>query len=264
MTPDSQPNLSAVILAAGKGARMNSDLPKVMHEVAGRPMVNWVVETCRNAGAQRIIVVIGHGGDLVREALSDNSDVEFVEQSEQLGTGHAVDMARELFSEDSNNHAFVLCGDGPLIRAETMQTLLDTHVENSASATLATAVIPDPTGYGRIVRDESGAFQRIVEHKDATEDELAIDEVNPSYYCFQSGDLFEHLAQISNENAGGEYYLTDVFEVLLDAGKRVAVVAAVPPEDVLSINTPDDLAKVESLLLDRSRPSNDTVKETTR
>ena len=137
--------------------------------------------------------------------------------------------------------------------------LLDTHVEGSASATLATAVIPDPTGYGRIVRDTEGVFQRIVEHKDASEDELTLDEVNPSYYCFHSGSLFEQLARISNDNAGGEYYLTDVFTLLLDAQKHVAVVAAVPPEDVLSINTLDDLAKVEGLLLDRSSPPNDTV-----
>ena len=202
--------------------------------------------------------------ELVQDSLDGHSDIEFVEQSEQLGTGHAVDMARMLMSESPESNVFVLCGDGPLIRTETMQALLDTHVEGSASATLATAVIPDPTGYGRIVRDTEGVFQRIVEHKDASEDELTLDEVNPSYYCFHSGSLFEQLARISNDNAGGEYYLTDVFTLLLDAQKHVAVVAAVPPEDVLSINTLDDLAKVEGLLLDRSSPPNDTVQEATR
>jgi bifunctional UDP-N-acetylglucosamine pyrophosphorylase/glucosamine-1-phosphate N-acetyltransferase len=260
---DSQPILSAIILAAGKGERMNSDLPKVMHEVAGRPMVHWVVEAARQVGAERIVVVVGYGGDLVRESLGDNPDLEFVEQAEQLGTGHAVDMARSLFADTNDSPVFVLCGDGPLIRTETMQALLDAHLEERASATLATAVIPDPTGYGRIIRTADGAFERIVEHKDASEDELMIDEVNPSYYCFQSGSLFEQLARISNNNAGGEYYLTDVFKLLIDANQHVALVAAVPPEDVLSINTPEDLSKVEGLLLNRTRPSNDAVKETT-
>ncbi|MBC03641.1 MAG: hypothetical protein CMJ34_10125 [Phycisphaerae bacterium] len=240
--------VDAVILAAGKGTRMQSDLPKVMHEVAGRPMVHWVVDACRDAGASRIVVVVGHRAELVRDSLSDQSDVEFVTQEEQLGTGHAVDQAREALAGSPDHDVLVLCGDGPLIRTETLRILLDRHRESGADATLATAVIEDPAGYGRIVRDENGDFARIVEQKDADETELAIREVNPSYYCFRTGRLFDRLSRTSNDNANGEYYVTDVFGITRTDGDRVAVVDAVPAEDILSINTPDQLAEVDEIL----------------
>ena len=248
---DTSSKLDAIILAAGKGTRMQSDLPKVMHEVAGRPMINWVIDASRKAGARRIIVVIGHRGDLLRDELAGQDDIEFVEQSEQLGTGHAVDMARAAMADSPENDVFVLCGDGPLIRPETLDALLLKHTEDGAAATLATAIIEDPGGYGRIARDEAGNFDRIVEQKDATEEQLAIREINPSYYCFRSGDLFEQLSRISNDNASGEYYVTDVFRLLLDAGQGVSVVAAVPAEDVLSINTLDHLSEVDSIMRNR-------------
>ena len=242
------PSVDAVILAAGKGTRMQSDLPKVMHEVAGRPMVHWVVDACRDAGASRIVVVVGHRAELVRDSLSDQSDVEFVMQEEQLGTGHAVDQAREALATSPSHDLLVLCGDGPLIRTETLRILLDRHRDSGAAATLATAVIEDPSGYGRIVRDENGDFARIVEQKDANETELAIREVNPSYYCFRTGPLFERLSRTSNDNANGEYYVTDVFGIARHDGDRVAVVDAVPAEDILSINTPEQLAEVDEIL----------------
>ena len=248
---ESTNNLHAIILAAGKGTRMQSELPKVMHEVAGRPMVNWVIDAARTAGAKRIVVVVGHRGDLIRDELAGQSDIEFVEQAEQLGTGHAVDMAREAFADAPDSNVFVLCGDGPLIRSETLETLLDTHHSEEASGTLATAIIDDPSGYGRIVRDDENTFERIVEQKDATEEQLAIREINPSYYCFRTGMLFDHLSRVSNENASGEYYITDIFRLMLDSGHGVSVVAAVPPEDVLSINTLEHLAEVDSILKSR-------------
>ena len=248
---ENTPKIDAIILAAGKGTRMQSDLPKVMHEVAGRPMINWVIDASRKAGASRIIVVVGHRGDLVRDELAGQDDIEFVEQAEQLGTGHAVDMAREAMADCGDHDVFVLCGDGPLIRHETLDALRRKHTEDDAAATLATAIIEDPAGYGRIARSEDGNFDRIVEQKDASEEQLGIREINPSYYCFRSGDLFEQLSRISNDTASGEYYVTDVFRLLLDAGQGVSVVAAVPAEDVLSINTLDHLSEVDSIMRNR-------------
>lgn len=241
---------ASIILAAGKGTRMGGDLPKVVHEVAGEPMVRWVVRACRAAGVGRCVLVVGYRQELVREAVADMADLEFVEQREQLGTGHAVRMARPLF-EGALSDVFVLAGDGPLIRAHTLAQVLATHRRCGADATLATAILEDPTGYGRIVRDRSGRFAAIVEQKDATPDQLAIREVNPSYYCFRSDALFGALEQVRNDNQQGEYYLTDVPGLLQRAGRTVAVEAAVPAEDVWSINTPEQLAEVDRILRHR-------------
>ncbi|MBS0196757.1 MAG: NTP transferase domain-containing protein [Planctomycetes bacterium] len=249
--PQAQTNtLSAIILAAGKGTRMKSDLPKVVFPVGGRPMVCAVVEACCAAGVGRIIAVVGYKQELVRDALR-GYDVEFAVQSEQLGTGHAVMCAKPLFTELSGD-AFVLCGDGPLIRSATLTTVLERHRSTHAAATLATSTIDDPTGYGRIYRDPQGRFKAIVEHKNCTPEQLKIREVNPSYYCFGVRDLFDALSSVKRNPVSGEYYLTDAPELLLAAGKRVEVIEAVPPQDVLSINTPDDLAIVDRLY--RARP----------
>jgi bifunctional UDP-N-acetylglucosamine pyrophosphorylase/glucosamine-1-phosphate N-acetyltransferase len=253
-----QPNsasrgLVAVILAAGKGTRMQSDLPKVMHPVMGRPMVHWVVDAARAAGATKTVLVIGHGAQLVRDYFAGVAElagqVEFALQEQQLGTGHAVMMAKpNLEAGAAGTDAFVLCGDGPLIRPETLDTLLSLHRREQAAATLATSVIADPKGYGRIVRDASGRLAKIVEQKDATDAERAIREINPSYYCFRTDDLFRALSRVGNKNASGEYYITDVFELLRNDGRTVAAVDAVPPEDVLSVNDPVQLAEVDSIL----------------
>lgn len=248
--------VEAMLLAAGKGTRMGSDLPKVCHPVGGRPMVCAVVDACLDAGCSRIVVVVGYKQELVREALAEYGDtVEFAVQDEQLGTGHAVMCAEPAYPAGTRNglDLFVLCGDGPLIRAETLRTVLARHRDAGASATLATSVIDDPSGYGRIVRDGGGSFLRIVEQKNASADELKIREINPSYYCFDAGAMFDALKRVERNGLTGEYYITDVFEGLRRAGRRVEVIDAVPPEDVLSINTPEHLAEVDRIFRGRAR-----------
>ena len=242
---------AAIILAAGKGTRMGGDLPKVLHEVAGRPMICWVVDACKRAGVGTIVVVVGYKAQEVRQALADEPTCVFVEQTEQLGTGHAARMAQPVFEQQSIEDTFVLAGDGPLIRHTTLARLLEIHRRRKSQATLATAILDDPTGYGRVTRTEAGEFDAIVEQKDATDAQLAVCEVNPSYYCFDTAALFTTLEQVSNQNASGEYYLTDVPGLLKQQGKTVVVIDAVPAEDVLSINTPDQLAQVDRLLTAR-------------
>lgn len=241
---------------------MGSSLPKVLHEVGGRPMVSIVVEACREAGCGRIIVVVGPGeqGRLVRLALA-GSGVEFAEQPEQLGTGHAVRCAEgQLRSRRLPRDVFVLCGDGPLVRASMLRVIVERHAEMGADVTLATAVVEDPTGYGRIVRDEAGRFRGIVEEKAASAAERAIREINPSYYLFRTEALLGALVDVKGSlvgtprDGGGthEYYLTDVPGLLLGRGGRVEVVEAAGAEDALSINTPEELARVDAVYRGRS------------
>ncbi len=253
--PDVQPVTppAAVVMAAGRGTRMGSDLAKVLHPVAGRPMVAWVIDACRAAGCTRVVVVVGYQGQAVERAVCDAAGGEglrFVEQAEQRGTGHAVMMAQPVLG-DFSGEVFVLAGDGPLIRADTLRQLLTAHRSADAAATLATARLEDPAGYGRVLRDAQGGFDRIVEHKDATPQQQAVSEVNPSYYCFDGPALFETLPKLSASNAAGEYYITDVPGLLKQQGRAVAVVDAVPAEDVLSINTPEQLAQVDAILRER-------------
>lgn len=253
-TPSKHNRLEAIILAAGKGTRMESDLPKVCHEVGGRPMVCAVVDACIDAGCDRVVVVVGYKQELVRAALREYGDrVVFAEQHEQLGTGHAVMCTDDAFplAQRRETDVFVLCGDGPLIRCATLHTMLDLHRRTGASATLATSTIEDPRGYGRIVRDREGCFARIVEQKNASEQELEIHEVNPSYYCMNAHAMFEALKRVSKNELTGEYYITDVFELMLEDGQRVEVIDAVPSEDILSINTPEHLARVDAIYRQR-------------
>lgn len=259
---------AAIILAAGKGTRMRSDLPKVVHPVGDPPraMVCAVVDACREAGCERIVLVVGYKQDSVREAVASQglawaSGLEFAVQDQQLGTGHAVRSAETNFAVDlrhpdlEHRPCFVLAGDGPLIRGETLRALLDLHRRSRALATLATSVIDDPAGYGRIVRGPDRRLQRIVEHKECTPEQLAIREVNPSYYCFDLRALFDTLAHVKRNEHSGEYYITDVPAMLLQQGARVEVIDAVPPQDVLSINTPEQLAEVDAIYRARRRPA---------
>ncbi|MCB9839105.1 MAG: NTP transferase domain-containing protein [Phycisphaeraceae bacterium] len=245
---------AAIILAAGKGTRMNSDLPKVVHETCGAPMVCWVARACLEAGCSRVIAVVGHRQELVREALEridpGDASIEFAVQDEQLGTGHAVRCAQPLL-EGFAGDIVVLCGDGPLIRAETIEQLIAEHRGSAAAATLATATVDDPSGYGRIVRDAAGAFVGIVEEKNATDQQKRIREINPSYYCFRADKLWSSLDRVTRNERSGEYYLTDVPSLLLAGGEPVGALAAVPAGDALSVNTPEQLAQTDRILRER-------------
>ena len=239
-------------MAAGKGTRMgDSDLPKVLFPVADKPMVHWVIRACQEAGVSRCVVVVGYMADAVRESLDSFDGVAFVDQGEPKGTAHAVQVTEPLFENEPETDLFVLAGDGPLIRPRTLGRLLEVHRRRKASATLATSIIDDPTGYGRIIRAKDGSLDSIVEQKDASEEQLKIQEVKPSYYCFQSKELFSALHEVKPHNQQGEYYVTDVPSILKGRGKGVEVVEAVPPEDVLSINTPQQLLEVDAILRKR-------------
>ena len=231
---------TAIILAAGKGTRMKSDLPKVLHEVCGRPMLAYVLDAARAAGCDRLVTVVGHKAELVQQTFADDaSDVRWVLQSPQLGTGHAVMVCNEHLAELSGA-VLVLAGDGPLIRPETLRQLLAAHRRQGAAVTLAT-----------ILRDESGELAGIVEYLDADETRRRIREVNVSLYCFDAAALRDVIGELGNDNAKGEYYLTDTVGLLCERGAKLSAVAAVPPEDVLSINTVDELAQVAETMAAR-------------
>lgn len=243
-------DLAAIILAAGKGSRMNSDLAKVLHEAGDAPMIHWVVDACRQAGCARVILVVGHQREAVMELYKGEDDVRFAVQEEQLGTGHATLCAAPAL-EGFEGDTLVLAGDGPLIRGETLRTLADLHRSSGAACTMATTTVSDPTGYGRIVRDSEGRFQRIVEQRDLEPGQGTISEVNPSIFCFDAGRLFDALGRVGRSGSSGEYYLTHVPEMLLREGERVELLADLPADEAESVNTPEQLAAVDRVLRDR-------------
>ena len=234
----------ALVLAAGKGTRMKSDLPKVLVPVNGRPMIRYVIDGLREAGIDRVAVVVGYQADLVRQELADEPGVSFALQEEQLGTGHAVMTCRDELV-DQEGPVVIVTGDSPMLQASSVKALLDDYASTSPACLLGTAHRDDPTGLGRIVRDADGAFTGIVEHKDATPEQLEITEVNMSTYVFEPGALRTALDALTTDNAQGEYYITDAPGILLGMGKQVRALAALQPCEALSINTPDDLSVVE-------------------
>ena len=240
-------NRVAVVLAAGKGTRMESELPKVLVEVCGRPMIDYVLDSLSEAGVGRIVVVVGYRAELVREALAGRANVAFVEQTEQLGTGHAVMVCREELA-GHEGPVLVVTGDSPMIQASSIAKLLDLMDRESPACILGTAVKDDPGSLGRVVRDSGGKFLRIVEAKDATPEELAIGEVNMSTYLFDGPQLLHALARIDNNNSQGEYYVTDCPGILRAEGKDVRALDALAPCESLSVNTVDDLAQVEAAM----------------
>jgi bifunctional UDP-N-acetylglucosamine pyrophosphorylase/glucosamine-1-phosphate N-acetyltransferase len=240
---------AAIILAAGRSTRMITDLPKVMHEVCGRPMLAWVIDACRAVGVDRILVVVGYNKEVVTTAFPDQPDLVFVHQVEQKGTGNAVAVCRDHL--DGCETVLVLCGDGPLVRPSTLQMLLDKHNQEHSAGTLATAILKDPSGYGRIVRDSYGNLQGIIEESDCTELQKLVHEINPSYYCFQRTSILHSLEKVQPNNVKGEYYLTDAVKILIESGRRVVAVTAVEPDEVLSINSRQQLAVVSQVMEQR-------------
>jgi bifunctional UDP-N-acetylglucosamine pyrophosphorylase/glucosamine-1-phosphate N-acetyltransferase len=233
--------LTAVILAAGKSRRMKSALPKPLHEVCGRPMLGYLLDTAFAAGCERVIVVVGHGKELVIDAFGTDDRLVFVEQKEQLGTGHAVQTAVPELPGDGE--VVVLAGDLPLVRAESLEALIAGQREAGADLSLATAEVPDPFGYGRIIRDDAGGFLRIVEQKDATPEQAAVREVFPSITAGRVQAMVDALGRLSNDNAQGEYYFTDVFELCRQAGGRVEAVRCVGADDIVAPNDRAQLAQ---------------------
>ena len=235
--------LSVVILAAGQGKRMKSDLPKVLQPVAGRPLLKHVIDTARELSASDIHVVYGHGGERVRDVLAAEN-VTWALQAEQLGTGHAVQQAMPGVLDD--HLVLILFGDVPLVQAATMQRLVDAAANGEALGVLSVRM-KDPTGYGRIVRDRAGTVARIVEHKDANQKERAIDEVNTGLMAASARRMREWLAQLRNDNAQGEYYLTDVVVMAAKAGLKVNAILAEREDEVLGVNDKVQLAEVEAV-----------------
>lgn len=239
----------AVVLAAGRGTRMKSDLPKVLFPVLGRPMIHWVLDALQAAGIRKQIVVVGYRADDVRAELAGRDGVDFALQAEQLGTGHAVTQCSTLLA-DHRGPVLVVAGDSPLIQSESIATLLTQFTSGGYACLLGTLLKDDPSGLGRIVRDANGKFESIVEHKDATQQQLLIREVNMSTYLFDGQDLLWSLSKLGNTNSQGEYYLTDCPEILLSAGKKVDAIAALKPCESLSINTIDELGQVELKMIE--------------
>lgn len=237
-----------VILAAGKGTRMKSKLPKVLHKAGGKPMLQHVIDAAKGAGAKRSIAVVGFQAELVREAIS--ADTEIVVQAEQLGTGHAVLQTAEALKDETGT-IMVLCGDTPLLTADMLRSFYEAHCKSGAKATVLTAVMPDSTGYGRVIRSADGMLQKIVEHKDATEMEREIREVNSGIYCFDKEALFSALSEVECHNAQGEYYLPDVLDILRSRGEKIAAYAVDDYESTLGVNSRVQLAQAEKILRDR-------------
>ena len=239
---------TSIILAAGMGTRMKSELPKVMHKVCGKPLCKWVIDESKKAGAADVAVIVGHKAELVKEQLGD--ECGYALQSEQKGTGHAVMQAKE-YIENSKGYVVILNGDAPLVTAKTIKDAVEYHKENRNFATVLTAVLPDATGYGRIVRDADGAVKKIVEQKDASAEEQLIKEVNSGMYVFDSQSLLYALDKIQPNNAQGEYYLTDTLEILLNAGKRVGAYIISDSDEIRGINDRIQLNEAETIMRSR-------------
>ena len=274
----------AVVLAAGKGTRMVSDLPKVLHRAAGRPLLAWVLDAAREAGCDEIVVVVGHGADEVRREVAA-PDVDFALQAEQLGTGHALaQAASRVCGEDGDGGVgdrdpatvLVLSGDVPLVRGETLVELAEVAEAAGTWGALAVADVERPGGLGRVLTDDDGAFQRIVEAADASPEELAVTTVNAGLYAFPAPDVFRRLERVEPDNAQGEIYLTDAPGMARDDGERLAVYVLDDASEAIGVNTRGDLARAHRALLDRHleslmdagvsilEPSRTTVEPTAR
>lgn len=239
--------LKAIILAAGKGTRMQSDLPKVIHEIDHQPMVEYVIHATKEAGAQEVCLIIGYQAEAVRECVT--SEVSYAIQEEQLGTGHAVKCAKDFIG--SEGITLVLCGDTPLITGNTLAKVVKQHIEDKNAITVISALIDNPAGYGRIIRDENKCFVKSVEHKDATEKELESKEINSGMYVFNSKELSEALDQLTTNNAQGEYYLPDTLTIVKEKGLRVDAYTLRDAVEISGVNTKEQLQYAQEVILRR-------------
>ena len=236
--------LAAVILSAGRGKRMKSDLPKVLHEIGGRPMVHWVVDAAREVGAEPIVLTVGLGHKQIEVSL-EGMGITFVLQDKPLGTAHAVEQTRSILS-GFDGAILVLSGDVPGITARTIKTLCRYHEQTGAKATMLTAELDDPTGYGRVIKDNDGHLLRVVEERDATDEERAIREINGGIYIFDAQALFATLPLVKNNNKQNEYYLPDVLYILREQNQLVAIEKADNYKEILGVNTTEELRRVHA------------------
>jgi len=242
-------NLATIILAAGKGTRMRSDMAKVLHPVCEKPMVYYPVECARRVGSEKIVLVVGYQSDMVRQSL-DGDDLIFVDQLEQLGTGHAVLQAREILQHFEGT-ILILCGDVPLLLPSTVGSFVESHRAHRAAVTVLTTCLEDPSGYGRVIKKDDDSVVRIVEDRDATEEEKRINEINSGIYCVERAFLFNAVARIGKGNAQGEYYLTDILEIAFSMNYTAKSFILDDPREVMGINTVEDLEKANRIMEER-------------
>lgn len=242
-------DIRVIILAAGKGTRMKSDLPKVVHRIDDKCLVDYVIEAARGAGAKDVCLVVGYKADEVKGSIA-NKDVSFAMQTEQLGTGHAVMCASDFLVGDGQT--LILCGDTPLITATTLKSMIDYHIANHNSVTALSAIYDDPTGYGRIIRDAQGNFIKNVEHKDASEEERLSKEINAGMYLFDTQALKEALADLTTDNAQGEYYLPDTLKIIREKGLRADAFITKDGDDIMGVNDQEQLALAASIIRKRN------------
>ncbi len=238
--------IKAVILAAGKGTRMKSDKPKVVHQALGKPMVYYSIKAAKDADAEKVCVIVGYKADEVKACITE--DVVYALQEQQLGTGHAVKCAADFIGNTGD--VIILCGDTPLITGATLKKALDGHQSDKNGVTVISAVLENPFGYGRIIRDEKG-LSKIVEEKDANESERQVQEVNSGMYIFKADALMKALSMISNDNAQGEYYLPDTIERIKDMGLKVDAIPMENVDEIRGVNTLEQLAEAEEIMRNR-------------
>ncbi|MFA9378236.1 MAG: sugar phosphate nucleotidyltransferase [Lachnotalea sp.] len=239
--------LKAVILAAGKGTRMKSDLPKVVHTVNDRPMVEYSIDAAKSAGANEICLVVGYQSEVVKNSV--NCDVQYVMQSEQLGTGHAVKCAKDFIGVEGET--LILFGDTPLITGKTLSKLVAFHRMNGNGVTVLSAKVDNPTGYGRIIRNEDGTFKKSVEHKDANKEELLSKEINSGMYVFNARELSEALDQLTTNNAQGEYYLPDTLTIIKEKGFKVNAYIIEDAVEISGVNDQEQLKEAALIMSNR-------------
>ena len=241
-------NLKTIILAAGEGKRMKSNIPKVLHKILNKTMIDYVIEQAINFGSEEICIITGHKSKEVESSIK-NKDLKFVKQNEQLGTGHAVMQAEQFI--DENKDIIILYGDTPLITAETIKKLIEFHREKDNDCTIISSIVDDPKGFGHIIRDDNGIFVKNIEHKDANDEEKLINEINTGIYCFKGSVLKKYLNKITNNNSQNEYYLPDIFEIIISDNGKVDAMKTYDFTEFFGVNSKLQLSKAIEIMKNR-------------